>query len=115
MIKLRLARVGGRNAPFYRIVAAKSHYKRDGKHIEKLGTYDPIPNEVKCVNLKVERIQYWIGRGAVPTATVGRLLGWAGLLPEYPVMRPRTKDEIAAHKDKIEKNRALYKRLFNKP
>eukprot|EP00946_MAST-07B_sp_MAST-7B-sp1_P001585 g1585.t1 len=85
VVRLRLQRLGRRHLPFYRIVAADSRSKRDGKHIEILGTYDPIPRDgVKDVRLKVDRVQYWLSVGAQPSNTVGRLLGMSGILPDYP-------------------------------
>ena len=85
VVRLRLQRLGRRHRPFYRIVAASSRSKRDGKHLELLGTYDPIPRDgVKDVRLKVDRIQYWLSVGAQPSNTVGRLLGMSGVIPEYP-------------------------------
>ena len=85
VVRLRLQRLGRRHRPFYRIVAASSRSKRDGKHLELLGTYDPIPRDgVKDVRLKVDRIQYWLSVGAQPSNTVGRLLGMSGVIREYP-------------------------------
>ena len=85
VVRLRLQRLGRRHRPFYRIVAADSRSKRDGKHLEILGTYDPIPRDgVKDVRLKVDRVQYWLSVGAQPADTVGRLLGMSGIIPSYP-------------------------------
>ena len=85
VVRLRLQRFGRRHRPYYRIVAADSRCKRDGKHLEILGTYDPIPHKgVKDVRLKVDRVQYWLSVGAQPSNTVGRLLGMSGVIPEYP-------------------------------
>ncbi|MBM4388368.1 MAG: 30S ribosomal protein S16 [Deltaproteobacteria bacterium] len=73
MVKLRLARYGAKKKPFYRIIAADSRARRDGRFLEILGTYDPLkdPAEVK---LNEERVRYWLKTGAQPTETVGRLL-----------------------------------------
>lgn len=72
-VKLRLARYGAKKKPFYRIVAANNQSPRDGRYLETVGTYDPLkdPHEVK---LNTERIEYWIGQGAIPTNTVKSLL-----------------------------------------
>ena len=112
-VRLRLARVGGKS-PLYRIVASYIRARRDGKHIEKLGTYDPLPKEeIKCVNLKVDRIKYWIGNGAQPSNSVSRLLSLAGLLPEYPLQKMMNKKEydqhIALKKQKKEKIESIKK------
>jgi small subunit ribosomal protein S16 len=73
MVKIRLARFGAKKRPFYRIVAADSHGKRDGRYIELLGTYDPLkdPPEVRLNN---DRIAYWKGVGAQVSDTVASLL-----------------------------------------
>lgn len=65
------------NRPFYRIVAAYNKRARDGKYIEQLGTYDPLPNiyNEKLVSFNFDRIKYWIGCGAHPTKPVAKLLG----------------------------------------
>lgn len=69
MIKIRLARHGAKKKPFYRIVVANAEAPRDGSFIEKVGTYDPVANPAK-ISLNTERVQYWLGQGAVPTETV---------------------------------------------
>ncbi len=73
MVKLRLARFGAKKQPYYRIVAADAHGKRDGRFIELLGTYDPR-KDPPAVTLKVERVQYWLSVGAAASDQVGRLL-----------------------------------------
>lgn len=78
-VKLRLMRMGARNRPFYRIVAADEEAKRDGRFLEILGFYDP-KTDPATVNLKEERIAYWLEKGAQPTETVGSLLRRQGLL-----------------------------------
>ena len=85
-VKIRLQRFGRKNLPFYRIVAADSRSPRDGKSIERLGTYNPIPDKdgIKEVALKTDRVRYWLGVGAQPSPTVGRLLGSAGIVPRFP-------------------------------
>ena len=85
-VRIRLQRFGRKHLPFYRIVVADSRSPRDGRNIEILGNYNPIPDKegVKKVNLKTDRIKYWIGVGAQPSNTVGRLLGQSGLIPVFP-------------------------------
>lgn len=68
-VRIRLARHGTTNRPFYRIVAADSRSPRDGRYIELLGTYDPLQDPT-AVTLKPERINYWLGVGAKPSDTV---------------------------------------------
>lgn len=73
MVKIRLARSGQKKRPFYRIVAADARSPRDGRFLEKLGTYDPNTNP-STVHLNQARVEYWLGVGAQPTDTVARLL-----------------------------------------
>ena len=73
MVKIRLARMGRKKRPFYRVVAADSRSPRDGKFIEILGTYNPM-TQPSTINLKRDRIDHWIGVGAQPSETVKRLL-----------------------------------------
>jgi len=62
-LRIRLARFGATNRPFYRIRVVDSKFKRDGRFIEQLGTFDPIPNNGrKFVRLNTDRIKYWIGK-----------------------------------------------------
>lgn len=82
-LKIRLARGGRTHRPHYSIVVADSRMPRDGRFIEKLGSYDPLlpadnENRVKIVS---ERVQYWLGQGAKPSDRVARMLGKAGIIP----------------------------------
>ena len=70
-VKIRLSRIGKKNAPFYRIVAIDSHKKRDGKSLEILGTYNPLNGEL--IQFNNERIDAWIKLGALPTDAVKKL------------------------------------------
>ncbi|MBL4626505.1 MAG: 30S ribosomal protein S16 [Roseicyclus sp.] len=81
-IKLRLARGGSKKRPFYRIVAADSRMPRDGRFIEKLGTYNPLlpKDSEERVKMNMERVQYWLGEGAKPTDRVSRFLEAAGVV-----------------------------------
>ena len=72
-VKIRLRRMGAKQAPFYRIVVADSRYPRDGRFIEEIGTYDPTKNP-SVVNLDVEKANKWIATGAQPTDTVKKIL-----------------------------------------
>jgi small subunit ribosomal protein S16 len=77
MLKIRLARGGAKKRPYYHIVVADSHSPRDGKFIEKVGSYNPmLPKDGSTprVALKVERIAEWLGKGAQPTDRVARFL-----------------------------------------
>lgn len=73
MLAISLMRMGAKGKPFYRLVVKEKRSKRDGAYIENLGTYDPMAQPAK-VDLKHDRIQYWIGVGAKPTETVASLI-----------------------------------------
>ena len=73
MVRIRLARMGRKRRPFYRVVAADSRAPRDGKFIEVLGTYDPMKDPME-LKFKMERIEHWISHGAQPSDTVARLI-----------------------------------------
>ena len=81
-MKIRLARGGSKKRPFYRIVAADSRMPRDGRYVEKLGTYNPLlpKDSEERVNMDVERFQYWMGQGAQVTDRVSRFLEAAGVI-----------------------------------
>ena len=81
-MKIRLARGGSKKRPFYRIVAADSRMPRDGRFIEKLGTYNPLlPKDSEDrVKMNMERIQYWLGEGAQPSDRISRFLEAAGVV-----------------------------------
>ncbi len=80
-MKIRLARGGSKKRPFYRIVAADSRMPRDGRFIEKLGTYNPLlpKDSEERVKMNVERVQHWIDQGAQPTDRIARFLEAAGI------------------------------------
>ena len=90
-IKIRLARGGSKKRPFYRIVAADSRMPRDGRFIERLGTYNPLlpKDSEERVKMNVERIQYWMGRGAQPTDRIARMLEAAGVVPATTRSNPK--------------------------
>ncbi|KAM0933739.1 30S ribosomal protein S16-2, chloroplastic/mitochondrial-like [Dioscorea cayenensis subsp. rotundata] len=88
-VKIRLARLGCRNHPFYRLVVADSRAMRDGKHLEVLGFYDPLKehDNPKKMALKYDRAKYWLSVGAQPTEPAQRILLKAGLVqPPTPVI-----------------------------
>ena len=81
-VKLRLKRMGSKQKPFYRIVAADSRFPRDGRFIETVGTYNPVakPAEIK---IDKEVVIKWLNNGAQPTDTVKALLKNEGILKEF--------------------------------
>jgi len=83
--KIRLQRHGKKGQPFYHIVVADSRSPRDGKFIEKLGTYNPLTNPAE-VTLNFDRAMYWVGVGAVPTDTARSLLSRKGVMLKHHLM-----------------------------
>ena len=81
-MKIRLARGGSRKRPFYRIVAADSRMPRDGRYVEKLGTYNPLlaKDDENRVQMDMDRVNYWLGEGAQPTDRISRFLEAAGVV-----------------------------------
>ena len=81
-VKLRLKRMGAKQKPFYRIVAADSRTKRDGKFLENVGTYNPIktPAEIK---VDEEKVLNWLSKGAIPTDTVRSILSKQGIMKKF--------------------------------
>ena len=77
-VKLRLTRIGSKKNPIYRVVAADSRSPRDGKFIEIIGQYAPRTGE-QALNLKNDRVNYWLDNGAQPTDTVRKLLRTQGI------------------------------------
>lgn len=89
-LKLRLARAGTKKRPYYHVVVADARSPRDGRFIEKVGSYDPkLTDKDKRVTLVTERVQHWIGVGAQPTDRVLRFLDAAGLLKREPRNNPK--------------------------
>lgn len=80
-MKIRLARGGSKKRPYYSIVAADSRMPRDGRFIEKLGTYDPLlaKDSEDRVKMNMERVQFWLSQGAQPTDRIARMLEAAGI------------------------------------
>ena len=89
-MKIRLARGGSKKRPHYSIVAADSRMPRDGRFIEKLGTYNPLlPKDSEDrVKMNLERIQYWMDQGAQPTDRISRFLEAAGIVEKKERSNP---------------------------
>lgn len=90
-VKIRLQRGGKKKQPIYRIVAADGRYKRDGRFLEKLGTYNPNTDPM-TIDMKEPRVMYWLGVGATPTDTVRNLLSRKGILLKW-TLKKKGKDE----------------------
>ncbi len=82
-LKIRLSRAGAKKRPFYRVVVADTRSPRDGRFLERLGTYDPMlpKDHPERVRLNEERIRHWLGVGALPSDRVARFLGAAEIIP----------------------------------
>ncbi len=107
-MKIRLARGGSKKRPFYRIVAADSRMPRDGRFIEKLGTYNPLlPKDSEDrVKMDMDRIKYWLGHGAQPTDRIARMLEAAGVLPKTERNNPKKAELGTKAKERLEAKKA---------
>ena len=83
MLKIRLSMGGAKKRPIYKIVVADSRFPRDGRFIEKLGSFNPLlPKEKKeRIKLESERVKHWLSKGAKPTLRVSRILGEVNIMP----------------------------------
>lgn len=90
MIRIRLARVGKKGRPSYRIVVADINAPRDGSYLEWIGNYDPMHNP-PAVTLKTERAAHWLSMGAIPSDAVARIMDANGLMERTPTQKTATK------------------------
>lgn len=97
-LKIRLSRGGAKKRPFYRIVVADSRFPRDGRFIEKLGTYNPIlpSDHADRFTFKEDRIRHWLSQGALPSDRVHRFLAKAGILEAKAIPEQTKKDKPRA-------------------
>lgn len=110
-LAIRLSRGGRKNRPFYRIVVTDKRMPRDGRYIEKLGTYNPLLNQddENRVKLVEERIKYWLSQGAKPSERVAVFLGKSGLIdmpkqpnrPQKSAPSEKTKQKLADKEEKL--------------
>ena len=107
-MKIRLARGGSKKRPFYRVVAADSRMPRDGRFIEKLGTYNPLlpKDSEERVKMNMERIQYWLDQGAQPTDRIARMLEAAGVREKAERNNPKKGEPGAKAKERAEEKAA---------
>jgi small subunit ribosomal protein S16 len=103
MLKIRLARGGAKKRPHYSIVVADSHSPRDGRFIEKLGTYDPLlkKDDERRLTLKADRVTEWLGKGAQPTDRVARFLSSRGLATWEHGQNPKKGEPHAKAKERV--------------
>ncbi|HSG57225.1 30S ribosomal protein S16 [Seohaeicola saemankumensis] len=107
-MKIRLARGGSKKRPFYRIVAADSRMPRDGRFIEKLGTYNPLlPKDSEDrVKMDIDRVKHWLAQGAQTTDRVARMLEAAGVTPKTERNNPKKGEPGKKAKDRAEQKAA---------
>lgn len=103
-LSIRLSRGGAKKRPFYRIVVTDSRSPRDGRFIEKLGTYNPLlpKDSAERVALDTERAKHWLSVGAQPTDRVQRFLDAAGLVTRAPKNNPKKAEPGAKAKERTE-------------
>ena len=114
-LKIRLARGGSKKHPFYRIVVAEASSPRDGRFVERLGSYDPmVPKDHQNrVTLNKERINFWMSKGAKPTLRMHKILSAAGIL-DAPVIREQP-IKSAPGKKRIERENEAKEATETKP
>ena len=103
-LKIRMSRGGAKKRPFYRIVVADSRYPRDGRFIDKVGTYNPLlPKTAERVVLDLDKVKEWLAKGATPSDRVARFLDEKGLLkrkgrnnPEKALPKKKAQERAAA-------------------
>lgn len=112
-LSIRLARGGRKNRPFYRIVVADKRMPRDGRYIERLGTYNPLlaNDDSNRFTFNEERIKYWLGQGAKPSTRISKFLGKAGIIEmpkwnETPQKSAPKAKTVERMKEKEEKAKA---------
>jgi small subunit ribosomal protein S16 len=107
-MKIRLARGGSKKRPFYRIVAADSRMPRDGRFIEKLGTYNPLlPKDSEDrIKMDLDRVKHWLDQGAQPTDRVSRFLEAAGVLDKKERNNPQKAEPGKKAQDRAEEKAA---------
>jgi small subunit ribosomal protein S16 len=96
-VKIRLRRMGATKRPSYRVVVADSHAPRGGAFVETIGNYDPL-TEPATLNVKEDRIHYWLEHGAEPTEAVMRILKQAHLSEKFPQLKNFEKEHAKPEK-----------------
>ena len=113
-VSLRLSRGGSKKRPFFRIVAADVRAPRDGKYLERLGTYNPMrsKDDPERINLNLDRIKYWLSVGARPTERVNKFLATEGLTKNSEIPQQTKQDK--PRKKTLEKLKAKEEKLKSK-
>jgi small subunit ribosomal protein S16 len=105
-VKVRLMRIGSKKRPFFRVVAVDERKKRTGAYLELLGTYNPL-TEPKDINLKQDRIDYWVGNGAVLSDGFLRIIGQAPQRPPRKPKKAQPEKQAPAEEKATEKEEAV--------
>lgn len=97
MVRIRMQRLGRRNRPFYRINAVDKRTRREGAPIEQLGWYDPLAESSKQLSLNLDRLKFWLAKGAQPSDTVRDMLVKAELMDKkaWEAQRAEDRDMVA--------------------
>jgi small subunit ribosomal protein S16 len=103
-LKIRMSRWGAKKRPFYRIVVADSRKPRDGRYLEKVGTFDPMLRDVtQRLKYDAERVKFWLARGAKPSDRCARFFSLAGLVtwkhgnnPEKAIPKAKAQERLKA-------------------
>ncbi|MEO1085997.1 MAG: 30S ribosomal protein S16 [Acidobacteriota bacterium] len=101
MLKIRLRRMGSRHRPFYRVVVSDSRRRPTSSALEEVGTYDPRQRPSR-IDLKLDRIDHWLGHGAQPSETVSHIVAKARRAPAAPEEAPAAAEEAAPAADETE-------------
>lgn len=106
-VKIRLARGGAKKRPYYRVVVADSRSPRDGKYIEKVGTHNPLlpKDHEDRIKLDIERIEYWLSKGAKPSDRVARFLDAAGVMKREARNNPNKAKPGAKALERVEEQK----------
>ncbi len=96
-VKIRLARHGAKKHPYYRVVVADSHARRDGRFIEQVGRYNPLTNP-KIIDIDLEKVDAWIVKGAQPTSAVSHLIDIVRSGAPAPEKKQKLSKKAAAKK-----------------
>ena len=123
-LKIRLARGGSKHRPYYNVVIADSRFARDGRFIEKIGSYNPLLGKAdeKRIQIDLEKAKAWLAKGAQPTDRVARFLGNAGLVkwehgnnPQAAVPGEKTAERAKERAGREEARRAAAEEAKNAP
>ncbi len=123
-LKIRLARGGSKHRPYYNVVIADSRFARDGRFIEKIGSYNPLlgKTDEKRVQIDLEKAKAWLAKGALPSDRVARFLGAAGLVkwehgnnPKRAIPGEKATERAKERADREEARKAAAEEAKNAP